>query len=324
MNGWVLIPMLAWFAAAEAAAQQRHTLTRWDVEGMYAQAKATIEDATQSNMEGVPIMLEACVRNGYAPAARLLIAVYEGRYKGLPAKPSEACTLVRTLAESRATAPQDDSWSELCVEAMLHLARYAERGYGCTADDTEAYTWYSRAADAGLPEARAEQARLLMLGRGVKRDEHTAWKHLHHLAQTHPQTPHIFFYMASICYSHNARTKAAKLLYMGALQHDADCLNNLGSLYERGTVVAEDTAVALSLYRKAAALGNKQASANMQRLAYKEGIAATAPEETPAHTRLANAVRRVVEILPINEHSKERLLLWLRGGRLPIKIQARS
>ncbi|MGN0829516.1 MAG: tetratricopeptide repeat protein [Akkermansia sp.] len=323
MNGWVLIPMLAWVAAAEAGAQQRHTLTRWDVEGMYAQAKATLEDASQLNMEGVPIMLEACVRNGYTPAARLLLAVYEGRYKGLPAKPNEACALARSLAESHATASQNPSWHAFCAEAMLHLARYAERGYGCTPDDAEAYRWYSRAADAGLPEARAEQARLLMLGRGVKRDERAAWQYLHHLAQAHPHTPHIFFYMSSICYSHNARTKAAKLLYMGALQHDADCLNNLASLYESGTVVAKDTAVALSLYRKAAALGNKQASANMQRLAYKEGMAATAPEETPAHTRLANAVRRVVEILPINEHSKERLLLWLRGGRLPIRVNPR-
>ena len=55
----------------------------------------------------------------------------------------------------------------------------------------------------------------------------------------------------------------------GAEQDDAKCMNNLGSMYERGTGVAKDLAEAQKWYERAAELGNEDALANVERVREK-------------------------------------------------------
>lgn len=294
----------------------REELTREDVVGMYTIAKATLEDSTITQVDNVPVLLASCVHHGYAPAARLLLDVYEGKFKGLEARPELAATEARTIAEMPVPFPDDPDCVAMKAEAIYRTALYLEKGYGCRKNEQEAYSRMTEAAEAGLAAAQAERARMLAKGKGTPRDLKLAWSLLKEVARTAPDTPHVFFYLGYVSYSSGTRAgrrRAADIFYTGARHNDADCMNNLGAMYEKGIAVPQDTAKALSLYHKAAALGNRQASANMQRLAYKEGIAAHRQDETPAADRIRNAVKRVILILPINDNSQERLRFWLCG-----------
>ena len=108
----------------------------------------------------------------------------------------------------------------------------------------------------------------------------------------------------------NAR-KAFELYRRGAVQNDARCLNNLGAMFEYGYPTPRNTENALRLYRKAANQGNREASANMQRLAFKEGIRAQVLSATPPRRRIDNATLRIIQALPVSEYTRERLRMWL-------------
>lgn len=318
--------MLRFFLLALAAAPligaaphdlPRVDYTREDVEGMYTMAKATLEDSTITQVDNVPVLLSACVRHGHAPAARLLLDVYEGKFKGLPERPELAATEARTIAEVPVPFPDDPDCAAMKIEAMYRTAIYLERGYGYQKNEQEAYRMMTQAAEAGLPAAKAERARMLALGKGTQKNIGLAWNLLKEVARTAPDTPHVFFYLGYVSFSSGTRAgrrRAADIFYTGACHNDADCLNNLGAMFEKGLAVPQDTAKALSLYHKAAALGHRQASANMQRLAYKEGIAANRQDEAPAADRIRNAVKRVILTLPVNDQTQERLRFWLCGG----------
>lgn len=302
-------------AAAQEAAPA--TLTQWDVEGMYAQAKATLEDRSIVNVEGVPVLLEACSREGHGPATRLLIDVYEGKFKDLAAKPEQAARVARLLAELRVTDKTPEDVKDVHVESMYRLATYLERGFGCEKNELEAYQWMKKASDAGWPQARVELARYLIFGKGCEENAERAWKLLHKQAKAAPSTPNIFFYMGYICQKGVGNRpdlkKASMLYHMGAQMNDPRCLNNLGSMYERGIAVPRHAGVALKMYRKAAALGNKEASANMQRLAYKEGRKAGKKKKNPPLVRIHNAAKHIIAALPFTERTRSRIRAWLIG-----------
>lgn len=296
-------------------------LSQWDVEGMYVQARAMLEDRSIQNVASVPMLLETCAREGHAEATRLLLDVYEGKFKGLEANLSQAAHLARALAESQRLDQVVRGGSSMRTEAMFRLALYLEKGSGCEASPAEASEWMERAARRGMPRARVELARYLMNGSGVKADPQRAWKLLHTEARENPETPHIFFYMGYMCERGvgmpRSPRKAFELYRMGARLNDAQCLNNLGTMFEKGYPTPRDTETALRLYRKAAHLGNKQASANMQRLAFKEGIRAGNLSSTPATERIDNATLRIIQALPVTEDTRERLRDWLRLTRSP-------
>lgn len=286
----------------------RVTMDRSDAEAMYAQAKATLEDTSIPNVESVPLLLEQCTRSGYTPAARLLLDVYEGQFKGLEARPGPACELAAKIAEMPLADPDDPDCQQLQKEALFRLALYKERGYGCTPDPKKAFEYMYRAFALGYGEARVQLARYLFMGKGFKSDPKTAWSLLKAQAESDPTTPHLFFYMGYMCYKGlghrpNPR-KAADYFHIGAKINDADCMNNLGAMYENGIAVKRDAGTALTLYRRAAALGNKQASANMQRLAFKEGRRAERETGNSAGRRISNALLHVVQALPISEGHK--------------------
>ncbi len=305
-----------WLAGgASVADQPAGSLSQWDVESMYVQARAILEDRSIQDVASVPMLLETCVREGHPEASRLLLDVYEGRFKGLSPNPQQALNLARGLAEAGKLDASEKELETLRTEAMYRLALYLEKGNGCEVDKSSAYTWMQRAARRGMSQAAVEEARYLMTGSGVKRDPQQAWKILHQQALTSPQTPHLFFYMGHMCLHgigmpRDAR-KAFELFRMGARQNDDQCLNNLGTMFENGYPTPRNYENAYHLYRKAANLGNKEASANMQRLAFKEGIRASLKSTTPYNTRIDNASLRIIQALPVAEETRERLRAWL-------------
>lgn len=290
-------------------------LNSWDVEGMYAQAKATLEDRSIRNVEGVPMLLETCAREGHVQAALLLMDVYEGHFKGLEARPEQACHLTGSMAQAAALDKKSTASAALRTEAMYRHALNLEKGYGCTANPAEAYQWMNRAAERGMGKACVELARYLITGIGHAPRPEKAWKLLHRQALEAPNTPHLFFYMGHMCAEgigmrRNPR-KAWQLFCMGAKMDDAQCLNNLGAMYERGNPTHRDTELALQLYRKAAYLGNKEASANMQRLAFKLGIRALRTQKESYTLRIRNATKRIIAALPLDDYLRQRLEFWL-------------
>lgn len=309
---------LALLCLAGGAAVAEHpagSLSQWDVEGMYVQARAMLEDRSIQKVSSVPVLLETCVREGHPEAARLLMDVYEGKFKGLEPSPRQAMNLVRGLAEADALDALDQSRIDLRTEAMYRLALYLEKGNGCKPHPADAYKWMQRAAKRGMPRACVEESRYLINGTGVKKNPEQAWKQLHQQARTAPETPHLFFYMGHMCMHGlgvpRSPRKAFELFRMGAKLNDDQCLNNLGTMFEKGYPTPRNYENAYRLYRKAANLGNKEASANMQRLAFKEGIRASNKSYTPYNKRIDNATGRILQALPVSADTRDRLRAWL-------------
>ena len=298
-----------------AHAQKSNSLSQWDVEGMYVQAKAMLEDRSIQNVETVPLLLETCTREGHPEATRLLLDVYEGKFKGLEPNLKQAAHMARNLAETAKLDRTAAGNAAIRTEAMFRLATYLENGSGCKVNKKEAFEWMQKAARRGMPEAKVEEARFLISGGGIKSDPAKAWQLLHSQARENPKTPHLFFYMGYMCAQgigmpRDAR-KAFELFRMGARLDDARCLNNLGAMFEKGYPTPRDPETALRLYRKAAYLGNKEASANMQRLSFKEGIRASNLSSTPPRKRIDNATQHLINALPVTEETRERLRAWL-------------
>ena len=283
---------------------------------MFDRAEALLQDTRNSDVARVPELLEAAAPL-HAPAAYELLNVYEGRYKGLPEQPVRAAELARRLAEESAAADEPARRPE----AMCRLAFYLERGYGCEPNMLQAVQWMRRAADEGHEPARVELARYLMLGKGVKQDTRRAWKMLVDVARRAPETPHVFFYLGTICYRGLAfrvdYATAVRLFREGARRKDADCMNNLAVLYEYGLGTRRNVEDAAKLYREAAQRGNREASSNLQRITFKESAKTLQSQSTPAGERIRNAAFRVVDALPITRQDRAALKQYITGGTPP-------
>ncbi len=311
------LPALALLLAPCAAAAPQdavQTFARWEVEGMYAQARAMLDDKSIQDVSAVPMLLENCVRAGFTPAEFLLLDVYEGLFKGLAPQPQKAAELAYRLA----SAPEADGEGETAEEASMRAeatfryAMYRERGFGCAASAADAYRWMRQAATMGMSRARVELARYLMQGKGHAPQPRTALAILLAELRVSPETPNLCFYLGTMCARGLGLKRpnwrmALRFFEQGAANGDARAMNNLGAFYERGIVVQQDTTQALRFYRKAAAMGDKNASANWQRLAYKAGIKSDTPEGTTYSQRVDRALVRVIHTLPFSEATREEL-----------------
>ncbi len=298
---------------AHADTQLHGTLTPWDVEGMYAQAHTILEDKTIQNVSGVPAMLEACARTGHVAAQKLLLDVYEGKFKGLPAAPQKAHELAHKLATTAAKPDDMADMQHMRQEAAFRYALYCERGYGCTKNRALAYKWMEKLASAGMSRANVELARFLIKYTRSKQAQAKALQLLKKQLRLAPNTPNLYFYLGHMCYNGYGmrrpnRLMALRFFEMGAAIDDHNAINNLATMYEQGVVVSEDRATAIKLYKRAADLGNKEASANMQRLAFKTNIETAISSNSPSR-RICNAFLRLIDELPIAQRFKARLAL---------------
>ncbi len=290
------------------------TFAPWEVEGMYAQARAILEDKSIQDVSTVPTLLENCIGAGFTPAELLLLDVYEGQFKGLAPQPQKAADLALRLASAPAPEGQAESADKagMRAEAMFRYALYCERGFGRKADSAEAYRWMRQAAVMGMSRARVELARYLMDDRGHAAHPRVALAILLQEEQVSPDTPNLYFYLGTMCAQGIGLKRpnwrmALRYFEKGAALGDARAMNNLGAMYERGIVVSKDTTQALRFYRHAANLGDKNASANRQRLAYKSGISTTSEKESSASERIGRALLRVIHSLPLSDHTREQL-----------------
>ncbi len=311
MTRLLLIPALLLCAASAVPQEGSLVFAPWQAEGMYAQARAMLEDKSIQDVSAVPLLLENCVKAGFTPAEFLLLDVYEGQFKGLEPEPRKAASLAYKLASAPVAEGDDDSEEEASMraEAMFRYAMYRERGFGCETSATDAYRWMRQAAAMGLSRARVELARYLMQGKGHAPLPRTALRILLAELRVSPETPNLCFYLGTMCAQGLGLKKsnwpmALRYFELGAAQGDARAMNNLGAFYERGIVVSQDTSQALRFYRKAAALGDKNASANWQRLAYKSGIKSDTPEGSSYSQRVDRALVRVIHTLPFTEKTR--------------------
>ena len=287
----------------------------WDAVGLYAQVRMMLEDKAITDVSAVPEMLEKCVEAGFEPgnemlmavyeeASKLLLDVYEGDHKGLAAQPEKAFKLSKRLSEQKLQPDMEEATKHARAEAMYRLALYHEKGFGCKASPKEAYKWMRRAAMAELRTAQVELSRYLMNGVGHAPEPRMALMNLRKLALQAPDTPNLFFYLGYMCMNGIGMNRpnllmAKRCFEYGTERRDSRAINNLGSMYELGIGVKRDVAHALRLYRQAAELGCKDASTNMQRLAYK-----TDASQRPSASwrqRVGSAALRVVHAMPLDD-----------------------
>jgi TPR repeat protein len=260
-------------------------------------------------------MLERCTQWGHPLAANLLLDVYEGRRKGLDAQPEKASILARHLAEGTLKLdPNHPESVRIQKESMYRYALYCEKGFGHAKSEKDALHWMLKAANADVGRARVELARYLMVKGKPYSDPRTALKLLRSQATKDPYTPNVFFYlghayMSGLGVPRPMPQLAFECYQMGEKVKDHRAINNLAAMYERGIVASRDLSTALHLYKKAADLGNKEASANMQRLAY---IKAEIETGTPQALRVNHATMQVIERLPISRRIKELLVAPLK------------
>lgn len=274
-----------------------------DAEATYAQARAMLEDRTIQDVSIVPMMLEICAHAGHEPAKILLLDVYEGKRKGLDAEPEKAFALACSMAEATLPLGASREQQEARLEAMYRRALYHERGFGSAPSPADAYLWMRRAAVEGLSKAQVELSRYLMNGVGHAPAPQEALLILRSVSTQAPHTPNLFFYLGHMCLNGMGLRRpntlmARRYFELGMQVDDARAINNLASMYELGIGVSKDVGMALRLYKRAAALGCKDASANMQRLAYKTDHALG--DSALWQQRVGRAALRVVQALPLS------------------------
>ncbi len=286
-----------------------------DIEGLYTRAAFILDDRNISGIHGVTAMLERCTHWGHPLAAELLLDVYEGRRKGLSPQPEKAAKLAHDLAKNALQLdPTHPESTRVQRESMYRYALYSEKGFGCAKSDKEAVSWMLKAANADVGRARVEMARYLMDKSRPYANPRLALQLLRAQAKQDPYTPNVFFYlghayMTGLGLPRPMPQLAFECYELGEKVKDPRAINNLAAMYERGIGTSRDLTVALQLYRKAADLGNKEASANMQRLAY---IKAEIETGTPHALRIDYAAMRVIEALPIPVNIRRRLTAPLR------------
>ena len=302
---------LTLLTVAPLTAQETDTrLTRAKVEADYTTTAYILNDPENESIHNVISTLERCTEHGHPLAAMLLLDVYEGKRRGLAALPDKATKLAIGIANGSIPLNEEHPQSiQARLESMYRLSLYHEKGFGLPKSNSEAYEWMLKASNGGYGKARVELARYLITGKGGHKSPRMALRLLKAQAATDASVPNLFFYLGYIYLSGSGMPKpkpelAFKFFSIGEKFNDANAINNLASMYERGLGTDKDELKALRLYKKAADLGNKEASANMQRLAY---IQAERGSDTADSVRVDNAAMQVIESLPLPDHMRKNL-----------------
>lgn len=277
---------------------------------IYTTTALILNDPTIEDIDDALSNLEYCTQQGHPEAALLLLDVYEGKRRSLPAAPAKAATLAHRIANGELVLDAEHKFSVTArQECMFRCALYAEKGFGAEKSDHQAYEWMLQASNSGYGKARVELARYLINGKGCRKNPRTALKLLKAQAKIDKHTPNLFFYLGHIYLSGAGLPKrrpdiAFTYFSYGEKLNDANAINNLAAMYEQGIGTDADELMALRLYKKAAQLGCKAASANMQRLSYiQEGYGS----DTPESVRIDNAAMQVIEALPLPATTRQKL-----------------
>lgn len=298
------------FALAATTARAEDEVPFSKLETAYTTTAYILNDPSNENVHHATATLEYCAEHGHPHAALLLLDVYEGKRRGLAAQPEKAEQLARRIATGELKLNPDHKHTvTVKLESTFRYALYCEKGVGRPKSDRDAYEWMLKASNSGYGKARVELARFLITGRGGYKDPKTALKLLKAQAGIDARVPNLFFYLGHIYLNGVGLKKryphiAFKYFSYGEQFNDANAINNLATMYERGIGTEKDELKALRLYKKAANLGCKSASANMQRLGYMKSGHENA---TPDSVKVDNAAMQVIEALPLPENVRRRL-----------------
>lgn len=160
------------------------------------------------------------------------------------------------------------------VRGLKRMARYYEQGTGVQPNKELYRDYVLKAAETRDPEALVEKARLLIKGEDIEPDPKAALDILTKLEQEQPNAaPGLYFLLGYLHEEGLGTPQDTALAYQfyikGAEQQDSKAMNNLGSMYERGTGVAKNLDEARKWYEQAGALGNEDARANVERVKEK-------------------------------------------------------
>lgn len=160
------------------------------------------------------------------------------------------------------------------VRGLKRMARYYEQGIGVQPNKELHKDYVLKAAATNDPEALVEKARLLIKGEGMEPDPRAALDILTKLELNQMRPVHGLYFLLGYLHEEGLGTPRdtamAYQFYMkGAEQEDDKAMNNLGSMYEGGNGVAKNLDEARKWYEQAAALGNEDARANVERVKEK-------------------------------------------------------
>ncbi len=276
-------------------------------QAMYTLARTMLEEKTITDVSSVPDLLEEAAAGGSIRAELLLLDVWEGKFKGLPKDGEKALALAKLIALrpiDSLTVSRKLAREQAQAEAQFRLALYKEKGVACQASPSEAFEWMSAANHQGHPSAKVELARYYMQGIGCNVDYKRSIELLKEQDKLDYRVPNLYFYLGYMCENglglSAPRLQWARSCYeKGSKLGDARATNNLASMYERGAGIPTDYTTALRLYRSAAKLGNKDASVNMQRLAYLLDKQDDKKEGEPWYLRVNRGYLQIINSLPI-------------------------
>ncbi|MDQ1919296.1 TonB family protein [Massilia pseudoviolaceinigra] len=203
------------------------------------------------------------------PASQLRLGSIYMTGEGVARDPAEAFVWWRKAAD------QGD------LKAHLSLARALHYGDSGKPDLVQAMVWYRKAADLGMPEAQNMLGLLLLNGAGVAADKVAADKVASRewfrkaAAQGWARSQ---AYYGSLLLDDNTPEgieQGMALLSKAAAQDDFVGQFLLGQCYDAGRGVAQDKAMAATLFEKAALGGSKRAQRLMATMYERgEGVAA--------------------------------------------------
>ncbi len=277
-------------------------------QAMYTLARTMLEEKSITDVSNVPGLLEEAAANGSIRAELLLLDVWEGKFKGLKRDNAKALSLATIIAErpiNSLTLSRKLAREQAQSEAMFRLALYKEKGLACEPSPSEAFSWMSAANHQDHPSAKVELARYYMQGIGCEIDYKRSIELLKEQDKLDYRVPNLYFYLGYICekglgLSAPRLNWALSCYEKGAQLDDARATNNLASMYERGAGVPADYTTALRLYRSAAKLGNKDASVNMQRLAYLLDKQDDKKDGEPWYLRVNRGYLQIINSLPVS------------------------
>ena len=194
--------------------------------------------------------------------AQYFLATHYFNGEDVPRDYAEAARYMRAAAEN-GYPPAENNYGACCFQ-----------GWGRKPDPVEAVHWFRRAAAKGDPLAMYSLGMCYEQGRGVAGNLNEAVKWYRQAAQK--RQPEAAAALDRIYRSGGAGMprdyqQAFKWAHLGGELNNADCLNDLGFMYERGLGTARNPQQAAVSYRKAAERGYVRAYASLGRL-YLDGL----------------------------------------------------
>lgn len=319
-----ILVMLAWglllYGAPAAAAPGDGAASsskskRADVgEEKYKEAVQALR-SSKSKMATVTSDLRESADAGYEPAVFLLWDIYDGKYMGFSnSLQNEGTKIAFELASGTSPWEKCQKNKDVRLEAQYRSALYLERGSGCAQSHKLAYNWMRKAAEGGSGKARVEFARFCMNGDKKHRpDAQLALRILLEQQRNDDSVPNLYFYLGHMYFNGLGlngpdRKKALDFFTKGAEKGDVRAMNNLAFMYEHGIATSRDVDKAIRYYKMSAAGGNREAAANMQRLACRMEM-----NSSRAVARVDTVGMRIVRFLFLPRCIKELLAAFFHG-----------